>query len=104
MAPEVSDKPGIMNLMFDQDGDGKIETEDFMTLFKDLDLDDDGVLEAKDLKRPRFLGSRPKGQAPRRGEMAPDFELALADKPEQTVKLSSFRGKRPVALIFGSYT
>ena len=104
MAPEVSPKPGIMNLMFDLDGDGTIEAEDFMTLFKDLDLDDNGVLDGKDLKRPRFLGPRPNGPAPRRGEMAPDFELALADKPKQTVKLSSFRGKKPVALIFGSYT
>jgi hypothetical protein len=64
---------------------------------------------------------------PRPGDKAPDFELPLlarADnsegkdtgpskppataerKPasEPTVKLSSFAGKKPVALIFGSYT
>lgn len=71
-------------------------------------------------------GERP--TAPREGEMAPDFELETLYpvKPEadeskaaeaqsqtdeqeaqpmyESTKLSSFQGKRPVALIFGSYT
>ena len=39
------------------------------------------------------------------GDVAPDFELQrLGGKDEARVKLSSFQGKRPVALIFGSYT
>jgi len=37
------------------------------------------------------------------GDMAPDFTLKSLDGP-QTVTLSDFRGKRPVVLIFGSYT
>ncbi|MFT5444149.1 MAG: hypothetical protein ACI8W3_003201 [Myxococcota bacterium] len=42
-------------------------------------------------------------QAPKVGELAPDFELQ--DPAGATaVRLSDFRGKRPVALIFGSYT
>ena len=61
------------------------------------------------------------GGAPEEGEVAPDFELIPLkfyefgiDKAEiteenagmlyQPVKLSSFRGKKPVVLIFGSYT
>ncbi|NOZ24137.1 MAG: redoxin domain-containing protein [Planctomycetes bacterium] len=37
------------------------------------------------------------------GDPAPDFNLKrLHDKGK--VRLSSFRGKRPVVLIFGSYT
>jgi len=45
--------------------------------------------------------------APRAGDMAPDFELERIT-PErrltgETVRLSSLRG-RPVALAFGSYT
>ncbi len=61
------------------------------------------------------------GGAPEEGEVAPDFELIPLkfyefgiDKTEiteenagmlyQPVKLSSFRGKKPVVLIFGSYT
>jgi hypothetical protein len=37
------------------------------------------------------------------GDVAPDLELQYKGSP-QTVKLSSFRGQRPVALVFGSYT
>lgn len=37
------------------------------------------------------------------GDAAPDFELGKADKTG-TVRLSSFRGIKPVVLIFGSYT
>jgi hypothetical protein len=37
------------------------------------------------------------------GEMAPDFTLPTLDKSTH-VQLSSFRGKQPVVLIFGSYT
>ena len=37
------------------------------------------------------------------GDEAPDFELQYK-KSEETVRLSSFRGEKPVALIFGSYT
>jgi hypothetical protein len=37
------------------------------------------------------------------GDMAPDFRLATLDRKEM-VQLSSFRGSRPVVLVFGSYT
>ncbi|MBI3668108.1 MAG: hypothetical protein HY236_18065 [Acidobacteria bacterium] len=37
------------------------------------------------------------------GDAAPDFELFTADK-SSTVRLSSFRGQKPVVLVFGSYT
>lgn len=39
----------------------------------------------------------------RPGDPAPDFNLPLLGKSEN-VRLSSFRGARPVVLIFGSYT
>ena len=38
------------------------------------------------------------------GDTAPDFELTSLDKSQQKVKLSEFRGSKPVVLIFGSYT
>ncbi len=43
------------------------------------------------------------------GEQAPDFELPLLDPATHapsgaTIRLSSFAGERPVALVFGSYT
>jgi len=37
------------------------------------------------------------------GDPAPDFRLPTYDK-SSLVQLSSFRGNRPVVLIFGSYT
>jgi hypothetical protein len=37
------------------------------------------------------------------GDQAPDFKLPTPDG-KQEVALSDFRGQRPVALIFGSYT
>lgn len=37
------------------------------------------------------------------GDAAPDFRLPTLDHQE-TVHLASFRGSRPVVLVFGSYT
>jgi len=37
------------------------------------------------------------------GDMAPDFRLPVLHSQE-TVQLAAFRGQKPVALIFGSYT
>ena len=40
---------------------------------------------------------------PKVGDLAPDFELYDL-RNQQSVRLSDFRGEKPVALIFGSYT
>ena len=37
------------------------------------------------------------------GDLAPDFSLKKV-KSDETVRLSAFRGKKPVALLFGSLT
>jgi hypothetical protein len=37
------------------------------------------------------------------GDPAPDFTLSTTDRKDQ-VTMSSHRGKRPVVLVFGSYT
>ena len=41
--------------------------------------------------------------APKAGDPAPDFELRDVHG-ENPVRLSDFRGRRPVALVFGSFT
>lgn len=41
--------------------------------------------------------------APAVGDDAPDFDLPCLGSGD-SVRLSSFRGTKPVALIFGSYT
>ncbi len=38
------------------------------------------------------------------GDPAFDFELPRLDVDGETVRLSDYAGRRPVALIFGSYT
>jgi hypothetical protein len=43
-------------------------------------------------------------RAPRVGAQAPDFELPLLSDRALTVRLSAFRSRSSVALIFGSYT
>jgi hypothetical protein len=41
--------------------------------------------------------------APRAGDIAPDFTIYDIEG-QNSVTLSSFRGKKPVALVFGSFT
>jgi peroxiredoxin len=41
--------------------------------------------------------------APKVGDVAPDFELRNANG-DNPVRLSNYAGKKPVALIFGSFT
>ena len=41
--------------------------------------------------------------APKMGDMAPDFTLYDVEG-QNSVTLSNFRGKKPVALVFGSFT
>ena len=53
----------------------------------------------KAMKQQKMLNA----QAPRAGDLAPDFTLSDISGTE-AVTLSDFRGQKPVALIFGSYT
>ena len=69
----------------------------------------DEVLERMGLTRERWQQIQEEQQAreaaaPNAGAPAPDFELPRLDDRSPMVRLSEFRGKRPVALIFGSYT
>lgn len=54
-------------------------------------------------RRQEISESRKPVDGPAVGQDAPDFALK-ALHGEKTVELSSFRGKKPVVLIFGSYT
>ena len=74
------------------------EGEDNLTLGAEL------LLHAEEWRNEELdwqLSLDPK--SPKVGDIAPDFEL---QDPEGNVhvRLSDFRGKRPVALVFGSYT
>ncbi len=69
----------------------------------------DEVLERLGLTRERWDVIQKEilereARAPNVGDVAADFELPVLGDPEHTVRLSSFRDTRPVAIIFGSYT
>jgi hypothetical protein len=49
------------------------------------------------------MWTRARRGATRVGELAPDFTLRTIDRRTE-VTLSAHRGRRPVVLIFGSYT
>ena len=81
-------------------------------LFVPISLCLAGTLYAADSKKPVFQVPNSQAEAAppaerqgklKPGDAAPDFNLSLMHS-KQSVRLSSFRNKRPVALIFGSYT
>ena len=88
----------------DKNNNESVGGDELLGFFREYDADGDLVW---DVSRKSARAERPEG--PAAGEPAPDFELALlgSDKDggeETRVSLSSFQGKKPVALIFGSYT
>lgn len=102
----------------DPDGTGFIDRESVEMMFTRADTDGDGRVEVISTDGARNRPGNPGGgafgrgapdtrrgePAPSVGEVAPDFTLPLADDSQKSVQLSSFVGKKPVALIFGSYT
>jgi hypothetical protein len=66
-----------------------------------------GVLAAADASaQSRLEASRRPREAEgatRVGDPAPDFKLKGLGQKDETVVLSSFKGQKPVVLIFGSY-
>ena len=84
----------------DANRDGRIAHAELAGAFAALAVDGDTLR----------LPQRPARRAPAGAESgvgvgveAPDFEL-LPPSGKGAVRLSSFRGKQPVALVFGSYT
>jgi hypothetical protein len=53
--------------------------------------------------RSKAKGERPQAGKLQPGDDAPNFKLKKLHAEEQ-IELSTFRGTRPVVLVFGSYT
>ena len=72
-----------------------------MTIISELFDDAKFILKyrSKVMKRQKGLNQL----APKTGDAAPDFTLYDISGTE-SITLSDFRGKKPVALVFGSYT
>jgi hypothetical protein len=110
-------RPGGGNILekiksYDKNKDGKITKAEasgpLAQRFARIDSNGDGVIDETELKRlaeriGRGRGGRDSGGSAAEGKTAPDFQLKTVDGKKQ-VQLSSFSGKKPVALIFGSYT
>lgn len=111
----------MMVRMFDADQSGSVSVAELDAQFAKVDADKSGALEASEIKMSRRGGGRREGRSgrgqgdssrpakankgvPQPGDVAPDFILPLLGKGKKTAQLSSFAGKKPVALIFGSYT
>ena len=115
----------FLRTRYDSDHDGRIQRAEYRRsaeAFHRLDADGDGVVSAPDFDprwdgvprieathdekaRGRWIGMRDfvHGEGgPEVGDAAPLFRLTTTSGEE--VDLSSFRGKKPVALVFGSYT
>ena len=74
------------------------EREDNLVLGADL------LVHSMEWRNEELAWQRSKDpQSPKVGDLAPDFVLQDPEGNEE-VRLSDFRGKRPVALVFGSYT
>jgi EF hand domain-containing protein len=112
----------------DRDRDGKLSAEEWATLFERFGKGEEN-LDLESLRKLLFPPAppRPKGKpadmpstltllqglysgeigspfpGPRLDDFAPDFTLPFHDG-SGSMNLRSFRGKKPVALIFGSFT
>lgn len=106
----------------DTNSDGRLTAEEWQAVFARA-VKEGGTLNDLELEQLIFLPAvkkaerqaRSKGvesflerqkkskKAPELGELAPDFSLRSPDG-QTSVQLSSFQGKRPVVLIFGSFT
>jgi Ca2+-binding EF-hand superfamily protein len=93
---------------YDKNKDGKIELSEYSRgkeAFEKIDRNSDGSITADDWKVRSKASSPAAGTtAPVVGSVAPDFSLSQVQDSSKSVKLSSFTGKKPVALIFGSCT
>jgi len=83
------------------DGDGRLSRAELAAYHESMS-GDDGLLRGPP-SGWSALARGPAGDGPPVGALAPDFALAPPDGG-QPVRLSAWRGKKPVALIFGSYT
>jgi hypothetical protein len=112
---EVSATPALevwslLRERYDADRNGRIDAQEYprgRQSFAHLDADEDGVVSAADFAEEWNERAFPPGFSwgeggPELGDPAPDFRLDSTRG--ETIELASFRNRKPVALIFGSFT
>ena len=100
----------FLRAKYDADGDGRISPGEYRRsaeAFARLDSDRDGGVTPADFgpewtERPFPQGFVYGEGGPELGDPAPDFRLSSTRG--ETIELSSFRGEKPVVLVFGSFT
>lgn len=111
-----TDAWGYLQDKYDANGDDQLTEAEYSRgaeKFQRLDVNRDGVISPKDWEggdsRTQFSRSRKKRSRnstnvapPEKGDEAPGFKLAYVNEPSKIVELASFKGSKPVALIFGS--
>jgi EF hand domain-containing protein len=113
-APEVEPASPVWQFLaarYDADRDGRITAAEYTRSargFRQLDADGDGAVTPHDFDE-RFDGVPRQDEefvygegGPEVGEPAPGFTLPTTDGVE--LALESFRGHKPVVLVFGSFT
>lgn len=91
---------------YDANRDGKVTADEYTRgkeTFNTLDRNGDSVVTEADWK-VRSRRNRSSSNAPLVGDVAPDFALTSVTNSNEMARLSDFKGKKPVALLFGSCT
>ena len=102
-------QPSTVNIsrlirLIDLDNDHKISKEEYTSFFVKADQDKDGFVTEKEIMElMKRLGQNQEAGNIELGQKAPDFTLKSLDG-KKTIKLSDYKGKKPVVLVFGSYT
>ena len=86
----------------DTDRNGRVSLDEYKRFFVEADVNKDGYLTEVEIKRLVAIRRRTT-PGPSLGQDAPDFTLKTLDG-KGTVTLSDFKHKKPVVLVFGSYT
>jgi hypothetical protein len=107
--PSLANMVIFMMRLLDLNKDGRISQSEYMRLFVDADQDMDRSVTQQEMtrfineRRQEMIKQGQEASGPNVGQQAPDFTLRTLDGKTK-VRLSDFRGKKPVVLVFGSYT
>lgn len=100
--PTISSTPRLMMRLMDLNNDGRISEEESKKFFADADQDNDGFVTVREIMA--LMSKRQTAvNGPNIGQDAPDFALATLES-NNTIRLSDFKEKDIVVLVFGSYT
>ena len=105
----ASNMPRLLVRLLDLDSDGKVSIKEYTKFFTDSDRNGDGSISMRDImnqvsnRQKQMRKKEQEAAGPNLYEDAPDFALRTLDG-KRIVKLSDFRGREPVVLVFGSYT